>query len=324
MPKYNYVARSSDGTRKTGTIEAATPAEAREKLATAGDQPVLVVEAGGRGRVLTLPPFLRSHGLTGILLATLVLIVGAVSVKMLQRKTTGDAPPETSPTLEVTHSGEVPAGQATEAAADTTLESDFDNLPLDEPPTRPRRPERGGRSQFRGNQPDAEVRYSPGGRRIDRVIRAPENLQKDETMDLRSGVDRMVNLIANTTPGMPPPPAPNLLLPGEDILKSLEADVVLLASDDDSIDRAANIAYAKRMIREYIDEGGDLDTFLDAYRSGLEEAFRHRQGLNRELFNIYRNEGFEQAQIYMEEKNAELEEAGIMPLKMPNFPRRQN
>jgi hypothetical protein len=161
------------------------------------------------------------------------------------------------------------------------------------------------------------VGYSPMGRPINRVFQNTRTNEPAPRMELQTGLDRTLNLIANAAPGMQPPPKLDLRSPNEDILASLDTDIVLLQDDDESLAQASNVANLKQEMRLYLSEGGDADAFIDAYRDWLQRAYETRAEAQSRMLELLRKGDHEGARRFVEERNAAFAEEGIAPLAVP-------
>ena len=159
--------------------------------------------------------------------------------------------------------------------------------------------------------------YSPMGRPISRIFVNTRTNEPPARIELKTGLDRTLNLIANAVPGMRPPPKLDLRTPGEDILKSLDTDVILLQDDEASLAMAGNVANLKKELKKYLSEGGNVEDFVGTYQQWLQQSYEARQAVQSQVAVLLRKGDTDGAQRLAEEHNAAFAKEGIAPISIP-------
>jgi len=163
----------------------------------------------------------------------------------------------------------------------------------------------------------------PGGQSERKVMRidAMLDLATNTPSGYSSGTEKVINMIVNARPGGMPPPL--LKLPrGENIADILSRDILVYDEDSEkTVAEKENVAYAKELLKEYINDGGNADDFLEYYHKTLSDAFNERQASQKFTMDLMRAGDKEGAEKYLAEKNKELEAKGIMPIRLPGFMR---
>lgn len=140
------------------------------------------------------------------------------------------------------------------------------------------------------------------------------------TSQYRSVTEEALAQIFSIEPGMPPPPfMPRI--PDSD--RKNMADILAFMSEskpDDSPETKEMreiVGQAKRMLAEYIGDGGDPDSFIDYYRGQLEHFSQLRADADKTFKQLFAaNEDPVVIKEYYQSANKVLEEKGIKPLSL--------
>jgi Type II secretory pathway, component PulF len=132
-----------------------------------------------------------------------------------------------------------------------------------------------------------------------------------------TGTEQSISWMANTRLGDPVPPLPMLPLK-ESIVDILKTDIVVFDDDNEKVIQAkTNVAHTKQIMKEYVDNGGDPQDFLEFYRNELQNAYEERQKGQKELMRLLREADLHQAKLFVEQCNRDLEKKGIRLLTVP-------
>lgn len=311
MKNYAYTAKDATGALTRGILSAADRAAALEALRSQGLMPVKVEEtstapAGRR----TVPPRVLAY-------AAIVLILLAGGVWRVSSRRGRQRPVKQPPAA-----GERASPQAaTKPVARPAPSDPVQPRPAESVPSDLSVPSAPPPAVATPTAPTTTAPASQPKRkalRIDAIL----DMSTNTPSGYSSGTEKVINMIVNTRPGSMPPPL--LRLPkGENIAEILNRDIIVF--DDDSEKTVAekeNVAYAKTLLKAYIDGGGNAEDFLDHYHKTLSDAFNERQASQKYTMELLRAGDKEGAEKYMAEKNEELKAKGIMPIQIPKFMRR--
>lgn len=144
------------------------------------------------------------------------------------------------------------------------------------------------------------------------------NLQSKDTLVFESALDNELALIAMTplTQQLPPmPPIGNLEKAFED---AIMRPIIINENDSEKIKELKQAVKDIRLqISDLLRDGYTVTQILSEEQSLRTKNIIFRRELQQELNEIYRTEGREEAEIYMESANAKLEEHGVIPLSLP-------
>jgi len=302
MKNFTYTARDTSGATKKGSLRAADRIAVLQVLKAQGLVPVFIVEGAAPREAFRL----KLSPQTLLLACTVVvLIVGAVFL-MQDRK-----PEVRKQKVEVKKvEKNFRARTAVEKAA-LPLPS-VEATPVKALP--PQVIKNVDRPRPEVTDPVPTVAKSPKRRRVEVIPGMSTNSSPDTGYS--SGTERVINMIMNAQLGIPPPPLPNLP-PGENIAEILERDIILYDADSEktAIEKA-NVAYAKQLLKDYVKQGGSTENFLQFYHAELTEAFEERSAAQKYAADLFKAGDEKGAARYMEEKNKELTEKGIQPIKV--------
>lgn len=145
----------------------------------------------------------------------------------------------------------------------------------------------------------------------------PLDLTPTTNKPFRTGVEKVMSWIFTTRLGDLPPPLPNIPIRDEaHMAEILIADNPVLDGDSEKIKEAKKmVELAKKELRAYLKEGGDVQSFLEYYRGQLVQAHMERSESYKSLGKIVREDpGL--AGDYLREVNAKLREKGIRPIQL--------
>lgn len=146
----------------------------------------------------------------------------------------------------------------------------------------------------------------------------PIDLTPRTNQAFRTGTEQVMSWIFTSKLGDMPPPLPRL--PVRDMLHMAEiliADNPELPTDSDKVKDAKQIVQeAKRELREYLKQGGEIEDFFSYYHNQLTQAHNEWRESNKAVIDACRNDpGI--AQDFCKEVNKRLAEKGIKPVKLP-------
>lgn len=309
MKNFAYTVRDSGGALRRGTLDAPDRASALAALRRQDLTPVALEEGGASARGRAVPP---RAGAAWAALALAVLAVGGGLWLALSRRSAPAAPVvPVAPAAPATPAvPAVPVAPVVTAEPAGTVGTAVGNAGTAETPASERPAPAAGVGLSARKKPMRVIEAIPG-----------MSTNPPPQTGFSSNTERVLNMIMNAKRGMPPPPLIPLP-PGEDLAKVLERDIGVLDEDDEqTIAEKANVAYAKKLLKEYLEQGGDPDAFLEHYHGALKKDFEERQSAQKFMMELLWAGDKKGVEEYMTRKNAELEERGIVPLKIPPFMR---
>lgn len=297
--KFDYDAKTADGQRVSGRLDASSRSDALRILRERSLTPLLVREVSGsatpaKNRFPSVPILL------GIaVLATVVLFF------VFRPK---NAPDDGKKRL-VRQTVSAPA---VPVKADETPKADE---AVHSPSAKPRE-----------DAPETEIAkpaVTPKPRPVVAVpqIKAVETVQTEQPPPRRKPIftnaaEQVLGWIVSKRLGDMPPPIPRLP-PDEKILETLNSVIEIQEGDDERIaELKENVAYAKEEMRKFMQEGGTAQEFVKYYHQQLQKAHQEWLAEQREFLRL-RKEEPEKAMGYAEEANKRLAEKGIKPLVIP-------
>ena len=167
---------------------------------------------------------------------------------------------------------------------------------------------------------NSSARKSPPRITPEQRMSALEKRAREEPLDLRpttnrvfkTGVEQQIALIFTTPLGNPPPFLAKMTLREESHLAEILMNRVdPNEKDPEKIKEAKEVVeLAKAELREYIKEGGDIESFLEYYHGKLQQAFQERASYQSSVMRVIREEP-EIAADFIREVNKKLDEKGI-------------
>lgn len=123
--------------------------------------------------------------------------------------------------------------------------------------------------------------------------------------------------IFTTKPGDLPPPMPKISIHDElHMAEILIANNPIVEGDSESVKNAKEIvALAKKELRDYIKQGGEVEEFLEYYRGQLTQMHNEHVDAMKSVRQII-NEDPDIAVEYLNQVNKRLEERGIKPVTL--------
>lgn len=134
----------------------------------------------------------------------------------------------------------------------------------------------------------------------------------------KTGLEQIMGWVFTTEVGDPPPPLPMISdFDFEHIGEILASTNAIAEFDSDrAADAKATVDFVKGEFREYLDEGGDPQEFLEYYHSVLKEAYEQRQVVHETMMELLADDpGL--VEEYLEKANGILGEKGIKPVDIP-------
>ena len=159
----------------------------------------------------------------------------------------------------------------------------------------------------------------PGRKKIHNVVTNYSNVSRE--VPFRNATEQIMFQIFSRERGDMPLPLP---LISERERKNLAA--ILMSknpiSDKDSEEMRLSkeiIEEAKSALRDYIKQGGDVDTFFTYYHNELQRSYETRKEAVRMVFEAARGEDRSVAVELCEKINEKLSQQGIKPVKIPRI-----
>ncbi len=144
------------------------------------------------------------------------------------------------------------------------------------------------------------------------------NLQSKDTLVFESALDNELALIATTPLTQPLPPMPPIGNVEKAFEDAIKRPIIINENDSEKVKELKQAVKDIRLqIADLLREGYTVTQILSEEQSLRTKNITFRRELQRELNEIYRTEGREAAESYMESANAKLEEHGVIPLSLP-------
>jgi len=295
MRNFNYTAREKSGAMKSGSLQATDRNAAMQELKAQDMVPLSVVEGGAKAK----DPYHIPKAfwfVVGIAVISALIILG---LNFLPKANEGriKKPKKT---------------QVEKAVDKSPLPASLGNVTNENPYT----------SKIIDNNKMAQkLRMTTNALvkpKIEVIELYPGCTTNPPLTGYSSITERLINMIINVRLGMPPPILFNLPANETNIVEILNSNIIVYETDDEKkIQQKANVAYAKQLLKEYIEGGGNAKDFLKFYHEKLTIAFEYRSGVQKQ-FNDLLKSGDEKAysDFYLE-TNKTLSEQGIVPLTVP-------
>lgn len=312
MKNYNYTARDKNGALVRDSIKASDRKDVLSAISERGLSPVSVVE----GTAVKTPRVIRSAIMGWSASLTVALLIFGGFVLLRSSKKTID----TTNRAETKVEKQALPPKRIETAINERVdppENIVEMKPIVEATVQEVTPTVQENSVILTAK-QKNVMLTPQKKR--RVIETVDGMSTNQPpTGYSSGSERLLNMIMNAQVGNAPPPLLNLP-PGEKIEEILNRDIMVFDTDDEkTIAEKTAVAYAKQLLKEYINEGGAPEQFLQHYHDELTAAFQERQAAQAQVTELLRNGDEEGAFRQMEENNKILIMKGIKPIKMPRL-----
>ena len=146
----------------------------------------------------------------------------------------------------------------------------------------------------------------------------PIDLTPSTNRAFRTGVEQVMAWIFTARKGSLPPPLPPLMIRDEaHMAEILVANNPILEGDSERVkDAKQMVELAKKELRQYVLEGGDVKDFLQYYHGQLLDAHKEWTATQRTVMKAI-HEDPDAAPALIEEANKTLAEKGIKPLNIP-------
>jgi hypothetical protein len=133
---------------------------------------------------------------------------------------------------------------------------------------------------------------------------------------LSSGAERVLNMVFSSKLGAPPPPIFQIpFKESTNLIEILKRDIIVYDDDTQAtIEWKENLAYAKNLLKEYIQQGGEVENFITYYQNELAKAFYERQELQQLYSELLKAGNTEMSDQYFTLANEELAKKGYLPL----------
>jgi hypothetical protein len=133
-----------------------------------------------------------------------------------------------------------------------------------------------------------------------------------------SMAERNISMLINTPLGSMPPPILGKFPTNENLMAILERDIMVYDEDNEKmLQRKANVAVAKQMLKEFMAQGRTSSDFIDIFRKQLADAYKERKVHQDVITQLYRAGEYDAALKYAEEQNPALQAKNITPLHVP-------
>lgn len=293
MKNFNYTARDHSGATQRGSVKALDRNAALKELAAQGLVPLSVTEGAAQpGNRSIKPIYAIMTGLAALIIigvAVMVLFQGSSTPKASGKK--GTSTKATSAGQQQRNKKPVPVKAAAVAETNTVISSAHAANALTSNVTS--NPIEGA-----GGIPVAETNIPP--RKM-----------------FSTGVEQVINMIANTRPGSPAPPLPRLHVK-ENVMDILNRDIVLYEEDNDlTAEKKANVARAKQLMKEYIAQGGKPEEFLAYFHNELKKSHTEWREAQVQAVSLFKSGDQEAAMKYFEETNRKFTDKGMKPIMKP-------
>lgn len=146
----------------------------------------------------------------------------------------------------------------------------------------------------------------------------PIDLSPSTNRAFKTGVEQVMGWIFTTRLGNLPPPLPPIMIRDEaHMAEILVANNPALEGDSEKVkDAKQMVELAKKELRQYVLQGGDVREFLQYYHGQLVDAYKEWSSTQRTVMKAI-HEDPDAAAAYIEEANKTLTEKGIKPLNIP-------
>ena len=153
---------------------------------------------------------------------------------------------------------------------------------------------------------------------LEEAKKKPLDLTPTTNQTFKTGTEQVMSWIFTTKLGNLPPPLPQTsLFDIAHLAEILIADNPILETDNEKQREAKEIVMeAKKELREYIKQGGDIDQFLEYYRGQLVQAHSEWQESQKSVMKVIREDP-DIAGEYIREVNERLAKKGIKPVMIP-------
>lgn len=296
MNNFSYTARDAAGAMQRGIISAANRVGALQALKAQGLTPIELAESVARKEASSLSKVTKSVLLGGLAMGVLII----AAFRMMP-----DSKPKVQKQKNEVKKTEPERTVRTQTASVTppVAASAPSSAPATQDPSTPK---------VLGPADRAKPLISQHPQRHEETVsEVPTN---PPLRHLSSGTEQVISMIVNTRLGNPPPLL--LRLPkGENIAEILDRDIVLYDDDSDKmIEAKTNVAYAKQLLKEYIQEGGKPEDFIEYYHSELTAAFNEWRTAQKYATDLIRAGDDAGALRYIEAQNKILSAKGIRPV----------
>lgn len=135
----------------------------------------------------------------------------------------------------------------------------------------------------------------------------------------KSGLEQALSFIVSTVPGDMPPPMPIVNVKDEQTLLDILIGKNVPEEGDDALalEKKANVDAAKKDLRDYIKQGGNVQDFLSYYHKKLVEMYHKNKLATREVNKLARSGADRELVVaYCREVNKKLAEEGIKKVRL--------
>ena len=143
-------------------------------------------------------------------------------------------------------------------------------------------------------------------------------LQSKDTLVFESALDNQFALIAMTPVNQMLPPMPEIGNLEEAFAEAIKHPIIISENDSEKVRELKEAVKDIRLqMSDLLREGYTVRQILAEDATLRMKNVEVRREFQKELNEIYRTEGREAAETYMEKANVKLEEYGIIPLSLP-------
>lgn len=307
MKIYIYMCRGKDGTVKRGQLEASDRANALRQLKGQGLVPLSVSEG-------TLAPYAQhsKRRFSWVAAAAVITVLAVVWFMRSPANPTSKTDQQTSGKAVAASHQSTPKNPAANTLQPPTGQTPVPDAHSGEPLSHP--------AAAQQNRTTPQAQDNPAENPAEAEVE-----ERDTT--LRTQTEKMLALMASVPPGMEIPPMP--ILPGmeKDFAAALTNVIVIHADDSEAMaDRKEKVAWLKQDLATLVQEGGI--TPGEAIKE-IEEHSNRIAKMRSELLQyataLYREGRAEEAQIFIDEANKELNQIGAPPIQLsPRLTRIRN
>jgi hypothetical protein len=295
MRNFNYTARDKSGAMKRGSMQAADRNAVLHEMAAQGLVPLSVVEAD----VKTTTPSRISKAFWVV--AGFAVITGMIAIGLNLIPKYDEGTVKKTKKTQVKKASQVAPRSATTGNATNEIQNT--SKALDKNKMAPKFP---------------MVTNAVVKPKIQVIELYPGCTTNPPLTGYSSITERLINMIINVRLGMPPPILFDLPANETNIVEILNSDIIVYETDDDKkIQQKTNVAYAKQLLKEYIEGGGNAKDFLKFYHEKLISAFDYRSGVQKQFFELLKSGDEKAYSDFYLETNKTLSEQGIVPLSVP-------
>lgn len=296
---FTYTYKDRTGARCEAVLSAESRAEAFAMLKAKGVTPLSVREGGSIGGDASRGTAVR-WGRGAVAGAVLVVAAGIAAWLILGR---GDAVPDSNPvTVNRT-------SQPAETVPKRPSEVVQRNEPSADEQPAPATPAAPAVAETVPQEPAVETN----------AVEAQVVPQVRPKPTFKTGVEQVMGWIFTTDLGSAPPPLPNLSKKELDniVMIILSKNEISTEDSEKSAQAKEAVTLAKKELKQYLENGGNPQSFLSYYHNELKKANDEWKDAQRLVLQSLKEDGADAGIAFAEEVNKKLAERGIKPVRIP-------